>query len=285
MTVTVFAVVVLAALLHATWNAIVKSGSDSFLDTILVNIGAAAVAILGIMMLPLPAPASWPYLLASAVIHVGYFLLVASAYRYGDLSFAYPLMRGTGPLLVSLTSAALIGESLGRWGSVGVALICLGLFGLAAEGIWRGRRKPGSRIGQATLFAFANGVVIALYTYCDGLGARLSGNPASYLLSMLLLTALPLIAWTWHSRGPELGRYLQRRWAQGLVGGICTAAAYGLAIWAMTAAPIALVAALRESSIVFATAIGGFWLRERIGSARLVAAAAVVGGATVIKLA
>lgn len=283
MSTLVFAAVLLAALLHASWNAIVKSAPSSYLDTVIVNIWGAVAGVLGLLLLPAPAMASWPFLVGSAIVHVGYFALVAAAYRHADLSYAYPLMRGTGPLLVSLTSAALIGEALSGAGLLGVALICGGLLGLAADGLLRRRAAPGMLRG--TGFALANGVVIAAYTYLDGLGARLSGAPFSYLLWMLLLTAIPLIAAAWRSHRRELPNYLRRRWRHGLLGGVCTLGAYGLALWAMTLAPIAVIAALRETSIVFATAIGGLLLGERVGLPRIAAAGVVVAGAAVLKLA
>jgi drug/metabolite transporter (DMT)-like permease len=280
----VFAAVLLAALLHAAWNAIVKSAPNSYLDTVVVNIFGALTAVLVLGFLPQPQLASLPFMIGSAIVHMAYFALVGAAYKYADLSYAYPLMRGTGPLLVTLTSAALIGEALSGGGYFGVALICGGLLALAVDGM----RRPavsGSPVGRGTLFCLLNGVVIAAYTYLDGLGARASGAPFSYLLWMLFLTAVPLVLMALRTHRAVLPGYFRQRWRHGLVGGLCTLGAYGLALWAMTLAPIAMVAALRETSIVFATAIGGLLLGERIGVPRAVAAAVVVGGAAVLKLA
>ena len=280
----VFAAVLLAALLHAAWNAIVKSAPDKYLETVVVNIFTATIPLVVLPFLAMPAMASWPYMLGSALVHMAYFQLVAAAYRHADLSYAYPLMRGTGPLLVSLSSAALIGEALSLANWLGVALICGGLLALAADGLLQRKAKPGPGMGRGTLYALANGVVIAAYTYLDGLGARASGAPVAYLLWMLMLTALPMVGFALWTRRGAVPTYFRRRWGHGLVGAACTLGAYGLALWAMTLAPIALVAALRETSIVFATAIGGLLLSERVGVPRAVAAGVVVGGATVLKL-
>ena len=281
----VFAAVLLAALLHAAWNAIVKSAPDKYLETVVVNIFGATIPLVVLPFLAVPAMASWPYMLGSALVHMVYFQLVAAAYRHADLSYAYPLMRGTGPLLVSLSSAALIGEALSAANWLGVALICGGLLALAADGLLQRKATPGPGMGRGTLYALANGVVIAAYTYLDGLGARASGAPVAYLLWMLMLTAVPMVGFALWTRRGAVPAYFRRRWSHGLIGAACTLGAYGLALWAMTLAPIALVAALRETSIVFATAIGGLLLSERIGVPRAAAAAVVVGGATVLKLA
>lgn len=281
----VFAAVLLAALLHAAWNAIIKSAPDKYLDTVVVNIFGATIPLVLLPFLAAPLPASWPYMIGSALVHMVYFQLVAAAYRHADLSYAYPLMRGTGPLLVSLTSAALIGEALSGGAWLGVALICGGLLALAADGLLQRRATPGPGMGKGTFYALANGVVIASYTYLDGLGARASGSPVAYLLWMLMLTAVPMVGFALWSRRGAVPLYFRRRWAIGLVGAACTLGAYGLALWAMTLAPIAMVAALRETSIVFATAIGGLMLSERVGVPRVVAAGVVVGGAAVLKLA
>jgi drug/metabolite transporter (DMT)-like permease len=281
---TVFVAVLLAALLHAAWNAIVKAAPNSYLDTVLVNIFGALTAVVALGFLPLPHAASVPFMIGSAIVHMGYFALVGAAYRHADLSYAYPLMRGTGPLLVSLTSAAFIGEALTGTGYLGVALICGGLLALAVDGMRR-PGAPGTALGRGTLFSLANGVVIAAYTYLDGLGARASGAPVSYLLWMLLLTAVPLVGMAFRTHRAALPTYIRLRWRHGLIGGLCTLGAYGLALWAMTLAPIAIVAALRETSIVFATAIGGLLLGERVGVPRVLAVIVVVGGAAVLRLA
>ncbi len=278
MSAEVMLLVLLGALLHASWNVLVKSGADKLLDTALVVAGSAAIAAVVVPFLPLPALASWPMLVASGVIHLVYFSLVAAAYRAGDMSLAYPLMRGTPPLIVALASGALLGEHLGPFGWLGVALVSGGILAMA---IRRGARAHALPIG----LALANAVVIATYTLVDGIGARLSGAPVAYTLWAFLLTAvlfLPFVAW---QRPRALIPHLRARWRIGLGAGACTLGSYALALWAMTQAPIAAVAALRETSILFGMVLASVLLRERPTPARLAGAVAIAGGAAALRLA
>ena len=280
MSVQVMLLVLLAAFLHASWNAVVKSSRDKFLDIVLVTGGSALFSAIILPFLPAPAPASWPYAATSVAIHIGYFALVAAAYRVGDMSFAYPLMRGTAPLLVTIASGPLIGEylSLGAWG--GVLLICAGILGMTLV-----QRAPTNLSTGAAPLALVNAVVIATYTVVDGAGARLSGQAAAYTMWVFLLTALPLIAWASLRRSADLATHFRNRWHFGFIGGACTLGAYVLVLWAITQAPVALVAALRETSILFATALSALVLKERFGWTRHAAAAVVVSGAVILKLA
>lgn len=276
----VMLIVLFAALLHASWNALVKASPDKFLDIVLVTSGAAALSAAVLPFLPLPWLASLPYIAASAVIHVAYFALIGASYRRGDMSHAYPLMRGAAPLLVALASGPLIGErlSLGEWG--GIFLICGGILGLLLV-----ERRNIGLAASTTRFALINAVVIAAYTLVDGTGVRLSGNPVSYTMWIFLLTAAPLLIWTLLRRQADIASHLYRRWHFGLIGGACTLGAYILVLWAMTQAPVAMVAALRETAIVFGTAISAFVLKERFGWSRPVAAAVILLGVVTIKLA
>jgi drug/metabolite transporter (DMT)-like permease len=273
-------VVLFAALLHASWNAVVKSSPDKVFDVALVTSGAAALSAAALFFLPLPLAASWPYLTTSVVIHIAYFLLIGASYRSGDMSHAYPLMRGAAPLLVALASGPLIGERLsaGEWG--GVILICGGILGLLLVD-----RRGGGFAGDATRFALVNAAVIAAYTLVDGTGVRLSGNPAAYTMWMFLATAPPILIWALLRRRADVIRHFYRRWRYGLIGGACTLGAYILVLWAMTRAPVAMVAALRETAIVFGTAISAFVLKERFGWSRPAAAAIILLGVAAIKLA
>ena len=268
MTLGVTAAVLAAALLHATWNALIKASRDVVFDTALVVAAAALVAALVIPWLPAPAAPSWPYLAASAVVHQGYFTLLAAAYRRGDLSFAYPLMRGLPPLLVALGGLALLPDPRSAWLWSGIAAISLGV-------LWIGGLHPRLLVTRARSAAFAvgNAVVIAGYTLIDGLGVRLSGNPASYGLWLFFLTAWPYVGIALWSRRAALGAHLRRHWWRGLLGGMLTIAAYLIALWAMTRAPIAAVAALRETSVIFAAAIGAWLLKEPFGRHRMIALA------------
>lgn len=276
----VMTAVLISALLHAGWNALVRSSADKFLSTLHIVCGAGALALVLLPGLPLPAPASWPYVVVSGLIHVLYFTLVAHAYRGADLSFAYPLMRGTAPALSALAAAWLLGESStpGHW--LGIALICGGVLSLAGSA-WR---HSGKHL-IATLSALGNAGVIALYTLVDGLGARLSGHAFSYTAWVFLLTAGLMLGVALVLRGRQLLLPAPSAWRNGLLGGTGTLGAYSLVLWAMTQAPIATVAALRETSIVFAALIGVLFLQERLDRLRLLAVLLVGAGAVAIKLA
>ncbi len=280
MSTEVMVVVLFSALLHAGWNALVRASSDKFLASLHVVCGAAALALPLLPGLPTPAPASWPWLLASGLIHVVYFALVARAYQGADLGFAYPLMRGTAPVLTALAAALLLAEmpTPGAW--LGIALICTGVLMLAARAWRSGASHPG-----AVLAALANAGVIALYTLVDGQGVRLAGHALSYTAWVFLLTAVFMLATAAWLRGHTLLRPPPGAWRASVLGGAGTLAAYSLVLWAMTRAPIATVAALRETAIVFAALIGVLFLKEGLSRLRVFSALLVCAGAVVIKLA
>lgn len=279
MSAIVFAAVLCGAALHATWNAIVKGGSDKLLSTVLVAACSGLIALVALPFLPLPARASWPYLAASAILQTLYFALVAAAYRATDMSRAYPLMRGLAPTLVALFGAAFLGQHLPAAGWIGVALVSTGVFAMAfafvgqVPGDWRG-----------TVFALTNAAVIAAYTLVDGAGVRVSGAPVAYSMWLFLL-ATPLVAWALVARRAAFLAYARANLWRGMLGGLGNLGSYGIALWAMTRAPVAMVAALRETSILFGLAIASLVLGERIGRARIAAAALIVFGAITLRLA
>ena len=274
----VFAIVLFAAALHASWNAIVKGGGDKLLTTVLVTTSAALIGAIVLPVLRQPDAVSWPFILASSVFQIVYFVLLARTYQVADMSQTYPLMRGTAPLLVAIVSALALGAHLTAAVWIGVGVICLGILAMAA-----GARR-GNRTGVA--YALANAVVIAGYTVIDGLGVRRSGAPAAYTLWIFLISGIPLAAWALRTRGrATLAEYVRGNWYFGLIGGAGTLASYGLALWAMTVAPIAVVAALRETSIVFGVVISGLILKEPVGLARFAAACTIALGAAVLRLA
>jgi drug/metabolite transporter (DMT)-like permease len=275
----VMAAVLFAALLHAAWNAIVKSSPDKQLDTVLVTAGAAAVSIVSLFFVPVPAPQSWGYLAASALIHVAYFALVAAAYRTGDLSYVYPIMRGSAPLLTAIVAGVLLAEPLGLGGWAGIVLISAGILLLAANQ-WRQGRFDAPQ----TLFALGNALVICVYTLVDGIGTRLSGNAFSYVGWMLAFNAILLVAFAALRRPEALVAHTRARWHLGLAGGTFTWASYAIALWAMTQAPLAMVAALRETSVIFGTILAAVVLKERFGATRYAAALLVCAGAAALKL-
>lgn len=278
MSLRVLMAVLFAALLHASWNISVKLDNDKQRATAGVFMGSAVIAACLLPFLPLPAPAAWPYLAASVVAEIAYGVLLASAYRIGDLSHAYPLMRGTAPLLVAVGSVLMVGERLSFEAWTGVALVSGGILSLILA--TRGRAHNAT----ATQLALLNAVVIACYTLIDGIGVRASGQPVAYALWLFLLSGTVWLLWfVWRFRGSAWAAMRSQglRW---MGGGACSVASYGIALWAMTLAPIAAVAAVRESSIVFGTALAAVLLRERVTAARALAASMVAAGVIAIRL-
>lgn len=278
MELSVFTIVILAAALHAAWNAIVKGGGDTLLTTVLVTGAAALLAIVSLPFLASPARESWPFIAASALFQIVYFVLVARAYRVADMSLTYPLMRGTAPLLVALASVMWLSEPLSAYAWLGLGVICGGILSMAGA-IPRGANKAG------VVLALGNAIVIAGYTLIDGVGVRKSGAPAAYTLWIFLLSGSTLVAWALTSRREYFGSYMDRNWHLGLIGGAGTIGSYGLALWAMTVAPVAVVAALRETSILFGTAISALVLHERVGRARIAGVCIIAAGAILLRLA
>jgi drug/metabolite transporter (DMT)-like permease len=272
-----FGLVIFAAALHAGWNAVIKASGDAGSMTALVVCGAGAVALCILPFLPPPATASWPFLATSMVLQTIYFSLVAATYKEADMSQAYPMMRGLAPLIVAVAGVFIIGEYPSPVAWLGVVLISTGVLSLA----FRGRTSG----GRGVALALCNAVVIASYTITDGTGVRLSGSPAGYSLTLSLITAVPFTLWFLLRNPTTFIRELRRRWHLGLAGGVATVSSYGLALWAMTEAPVALVSALRETSIAFGTLIAWAILKERVGPQRLLATATIVAGAVALRLA
>lgn len=276
MSLDVFAIIMLGAALHATWNAVVKGGTDKLMTTCMIASVASLIALAVVPFLALPAKESWPFIGASVILQVVYFVLVASTYRIADMSQTYPIMRGTAPLLVAVVSVLVLAEPLSASAWLGIAVISLGILSMAA-GPSAGQRK-------GLILALINAGVIAGYTLIDGWGVRQSGAPAAYTLWIFLLTGLPLAAWALVTRRAEFCRYVLRNGRLGLVGGAGTLASYGLALWAMTQAPIATVSALRETSILFGVVISAWVLKEHLTRVRIVAACIIAAGAMVLRL-
>jgi drug/metabolite transporter (DMT)-like permease len=275
----VITAVLFGALLHAAWNVLVKSGGDKLLDVALLACSSAVVSCALLPFLPAPAPQSWPYIVASAVVEVGYFALLAAAYRTGDLSYVYPIMRGSAPLLTALATGWFVTDYLtpGNW--FGILLISAGLLLLPADQWLRGRFHVAS-----TLFAFATAVVICVYTLIDGIGSRVSGNAFSYVAWMMALNGLLLALFLLLRQPAAAMRRMRARYAALLAGGLCAWASYAIALWAMTYAPIAMVAALRETSVIFGSAFAAVLLKEKLGIARYAAALLVCAGAVSLKM-
>ncbi len=275
--------VLVGAALHASWNALVKSSGDKATDTALMHLLAALVALPLVFVVGPPRAEAWPYLLASLTIHVAYYYALVGAYRFGDLGLTYPIMRGFAPLLVAIASGTFIGESPTPYAWGGILAVTLGvtMVGLSHPGDALHHRK-------AVAFALANAVIIATYTVVDGLGVRTAGDAASYVLILVVLDGLPYPLLLWWRRGAK-GRvvmieYARARWPMALVGGLASIGSYSIALWAMTRAPVASVAALRETSVLFAALLGTVLLRERFGVQRAIGTVVIVTGVMALRL-
>jgi len=267
-----------AGFLHALWNALLKSAAgEPMLDTALIVAGSCAVCIPMLPFIPLPAREAWPFALASVVIHFGYYGMLAGAYQRGDLSFAYPLMRGVAPLLVTILGVLFLSERLDAQTMLGIGLISAGIITIA----WF---ASGHHTLAAAAFALGNAVIIAVYTLVDGAGARAAGNPWSYAIWLTCLDGFPFIAWVLWTRGRPAADYILRRWRRSVLGGAASIGAYAIVLWAMTLAPIAVVAALREVSVVFAALMGTLFLKESFGWRRLAGAIGVAAGVAALRL-
>ena len=274
--------VLFGALLHASWNALVKSSKDKALDTAMIQTLAALVALPMVAGHGLPPAAAWPFLIASTVIHFAYYLSLSSAYQHGDLGLTYPLMRGTAPLLVALASFAALGERLSLVAWLGVLGICGGVLVL-------GLSRHALASPRAVQFALINAVMIALYTMVDALGVRATtragGNATQYVLALFVVHGWPFVLYVMTRRGPAIvWPYVRARWPLGLGGAVASMGSYGIALWAMTQAPIATVAALRETSVLFAALLGTWLLKERFTSQRAVGIAAIVAGVMALRI-
>ena len=268
-----------AGLLHASWNALLKSarGGDPMLDTAAVVAGSCVWALVALPFLPRPDPAAWKFIAGSTVIHFGYYVTLAHAYRAGDLSFAYPLMRGTAPLIVAVLGIVFLHELPSAHALFGIVLICCGIVSIAF--VRREAHPP-----AAARWAFANAAIIAAYTLVDASGVRVSGNAVAYVTWLIFIEGLPFLAWLAWRRGAPAIAYVRASWRRGLLGGFFSLAAYGIVLFAMTRAPVAAVAALRETSVLFAALIGALWLKEGFGAMRFAGAASVAVGIAALKL-
>lgn len=269
--------VLFGALLHASWNALVKSSSDKDLDMAVIHLIGSLLGIPLVALVGWPAPAAWPFIAASVVIHIGYYLALTGAYRHGELGLTYPLMRGVAPLLVALSATFTLGETLSplAWG--GVLAISCGVLVL-------GLHQHALRVPKAVAFALTNAVIIAIYTVVDGLGVRASGNAMQYVATLFLLDGWPFALLMFARRGHDVTRYARHRWPIATLGACASLGSYGIALWAMTQAPVATVAALRETSVLFAVLLGSWVLKEAFTLRRLFGACVIVAGVMALRL-
>lgn len=270
------ALVLIAALMHAGWNTLVKVGHDRLVAVALIHIPIIAVAGMTLAFVDPPDVASWPYIIGSSAVTTLYFYALINAYRVSDLSLAYPIARGIAPLLVLGLSAISAAEIPSAFEFLGVTIISFGLLALGTHQPFSSTRH------MPLLWAGGVGLCIACYTVIDGLGARISGSPIGYTAIKMIITGASITVGATWVRGITLFDVMRQEWVKGLIGGAMMFAAYAIVIYALTLAPMAQVAALRETSIIFAALIGSFFLREGFGSRRIVSSILVVSGVAVL---
>ena len=276
----VFVAVLAAAVMHAGWNALVKLSLDRFSSMLLIVLVTGAAALLLLPFFPTPAAASWPWLAAAGLLHFGYMLFLIRAYAHGDLSQVYPLARGTAPLLVALLGVLFLAELPGAAKLAGVVVIALGVMVMSLRGGANLGRIPGRALG----YALGTACFTAAYTLVDAVGARLAGTASGYTMWMFVLDAGWMLAYALYSRGPQVFAALLPAWRSGIAAGLLSMGSYWIAIWAFTQAPVALVSALRETSILFAMLIGVIFLGETGGRWRWLAAGLIVAGIVLLRV-
>ena len=273
----VVAAVLFGALLHASWNALVKSSSDKDLDMAVIHLIGSFLGIPLVALAGWPVAAAWPYIAASVVVHIGYYLALTGAYRHGELGLTYPLMRGVAPLLVAFSATFTLGETLSPLAWAGVLGISCGVLVL-------GLNAHALKVPKAVGFALANAVIIAIYTVIDGLGVRASGNALQYVATLFLLDGWPFALLMFATRGRAVGVYARHRWPVATLGACASLGSYGIALWAMTRAPVATVAALRETSVLFAVLLGAWFLKEAFTPRRALGTCVIVAGVMALRL-
>lgn len=271
MTAQVFIIVLAAALMHATWNAVVKGAADRTITFGLVSAGHTLPALAAVFFLPLPDLGMIPYIIASTVIHWGYYYLLNMSYRVGDLSLVYPIARGSTPLLVAIPAFLFLGEELSLEGWAGLLLISGGIMILSFRPSSTGRPR------LAILLALGTAITIAAYSLLDGLGVRISDKAFSYIAWLFVAEGL-IVFYIFSTRMERLRALSRKQILIGLSGGVLSALAYALALYAKTLAPLGMVSALRETSVIFAALIGLFWFGEGPARPRLMAAVIVSTG-------
>lgn len=263
-----------AAILHASWNAFLRSGADRFWMMTVMNLAITVAAAPVALALPLPIAAAWPYILGSSFFQLAYGLLLVAAYRYGELGQVYPIIRGSAPLLVTATSFLWIGEVLSPPAMLGVSLIVLGIVTLALG--------KGKASGTSMLFALATGVAIAGYSTIDAIGIRIAGDRVSYIAWVFILPGLMLTVAYMAMRGPLRIDIRSAETRKAIGGGMVSLCSYGTVLIAYSMAPAGPVSALRETSVVFAALIGWRFLGERLTPKRIAACIVVAAGAILI---
>ncbi len=278
MTDKIIMVVLAAALLHAVWNAMVKGSSDKTVSMFAVVLGNVPFALLALIFAQSPKSASWGWMLFGITLHVGYQLFLVAAYRFGDLTQVYPIARGTAPLIVTLISVLFLGVFLSTFQLAAIVAIVIGITSVCLV-----RQSDGALNGAAVILALITGAFIAGYSLVDGIGARLSGSALGYYSWLALGNTAAMVSLTCFMRRGVLKDVLSNSKMTVLIGGGASFVAYAMIVWAFTQAPIALVTALRETSIIFALLIGVFHLKERLSLIKVFSTAITLVGAAMLR--
>ncbi|HEY5217793.1 MAG TPA: EamA family transporter [Pseudolabrys sp.] len=276
----VFLAVLFAAACHAGWNALIKVGLDPLSATTLISLGSGVVALVFLPLVGVPAWPAWPWLIASVVIHLVYFAALIESYRTGDLGQVYPIARGAAPLMTATATTLLVGEHLSPVGWGGIVALVAGVFLLSAHG---GRDL--ARIDRRAVgFALFTALTICTYSVVDGIGVRLSANANAYSLWVFVGIALVMLPYAFYRDGRDVIPAMRTYWRRGFVGGALQVLSYGTVLWAMTLAPIAIVATLRETSVLFGAAIAVVVLKEPLRAVRIAAALLIVCGLVLMRV-
>ena len=275
MSATVFFAVLFAALLHASWNALVKIGGDRFSSVLLLALVQGAIAAALIPLFPAPARAAWPWVLLGSALHTGYKLFLIRAYGLGELSQVYPLARGSAPLIVTIASALFLAEAPGAVRLAAVLAIAAGIMLMAGRG---------GLTRRALAWALGTACFTAAYTMADGVGARLAGTASGFAMWMFAFDGLAMLAFGLAARGGAAVLALRASWKAGAAAGAMSLGSYWIAIWAFTQAPLAMVAALRETSVLFAMLIAFLLLKEKVPPRRWAAAVLILAGIILMRL-
>jgi drug/metabolite transporter (DMT)-like permease len=280
MDISVFIAVLTAAAAHASWNAVIKGAGTPLMTTSVLIFAAGLFGLPLLAFAGLPNAAAWPWAVASVVIHVLYFGFLIETYRYGDMSLVYPIARGGAPLLTALGGVALLGENLTWHGWAGLLLLVGGVLLLTV-----GTRRSVHVDPRGVRYALLTALTICAYTLVDGIGARHAGNSVSYTAALFIGCAVAMLGYLVWRGGQGVFAEMPRHWKIGALGGGMQVVSYGISIWAMTVAPIALVAALRETSVLFGTLIAVIFLKEPLNAVRVAAVMLVLGGLLLLRLA
>ena len=266
--------VLIAALLHASWNALLRGGADRLWSMTVMCLAVAIASGAAALFLAPPAKASWLYAGLSAVLHVGYNLFLVRSYQVGDFGQTYPIARGSSPILITIAASVFVGEKLGAGVLLGIALVSGGIISLA----FKGRRFAVPSLP----YALGTGCFIAAYSVTDGIGVRLSGAPMAYTAWMCVLWGVLMPPVYIALRGANSLFTLRPGFITAFIGGLVSLLAYGIVIYAMSGAPMGAVSALRETSVLFAALIGYFFLGETLTVRKMLACAVIAIGTIVI---